>query len=178
METYPAKEVLRAFWGWGLKRLRVWSRWYYKGVFASILPSCRCHALEGLKLEKRSWWSLCIEPSQPAPKEPKGIIIFKQCLQGYFREYLNLLPYCTHTISTCLKLLLLSDDAQWNFRGDKWQCDPNFMGHWWWSSSLETTCVRSSFLVTINPAFFINTPSYYTPLWTWKNLEFLIENCS
>ena len=31
----------------------------------------------------------------------------------------------------------------------------------------------------INPAyFFINTTSYYTPLWTWKNLEFLIENCS
>lgn len=115
------------------------------------------------------------------PASPEGAeghhhlqTVSPRLLSGVFKSIAVL---HTHTISTCLKLLLLSDDAQWNFRGDKWQCDPNFMGHWWWSSSLETTCVRSSFLVTINPAFFINTPSYYTPLWTWKNLEFLIGNC-
>ena len=38
-------------------------------------------------------------------------------------------------------------------------------------------CEVFIFSYYINPAFFINTPSYYTPLWTWKNLEFLIGNC-
>ena len=57
------------------------------------------------------------------PASPEGAeghhhlqTVSPRLLSGVFKSIAVL---HTHTISTCLKLLLLSDDAQWNFRGDK-----------------------------------------------------------
>ena len=70
--------------------------------------------------------------------------------------------------STCLKDLGW-DDAQWNFRGDKWQCDPNFMGHWWSPTlaSLWLPGVRSSFIYQPRLLFY----QYYILLYASVNLK-------